>query len=101
MHEACIKSKLDVIMVLLQNGSDISIKNLDGKTPVDLSTNDENVKALLSGEYRKSEILEAARTGKEDTLVQLLTPLNVNCHASDGRKVSCFLSCLVNLVKFY
>ena len=39
-----------------------------------------------SGEYKKEELLEAARAGSEDRLLTLLTPLNVNCHASDGRK---------------
>ena len=27
------------------------------------------------------------RSGQEEQLMALLTPLNVNCHASDGRKV--------------
>lgn len=27
------------------------------------------------------------RSGNEEKLMSLLTPLNVNCHASDGRKV--------------
>ena len=29
----------------------------------------------------------ACRSGNEEKLMALLTPLNVNCHASDGRKV--------------
>ncbi|GAA6101662.1 tankyrase-1-like isoform X1 [Tachysurus ichikawai] len=40
------------------------------------------------GEYKKDELLEAARSGNEEKLMALLTPLNVNCHASDGRKVT-------------
>lgn len=28
-----------------------------------------------------------SRSGNEEKLMALLTPLNVNCHASDGRKV--------------
>ena len=44
----------------------------------------------VAGEYKKDELLEAARSGNEDKLMSLLTPLNVNCHASDGRKVSTF-----------
>jgi protein-L-isoaspartate O-methyltransferase len=40
-----------------------------------------------SGEYRKDELLEAARSGNEEKLLSLLTSANVNCHASDGRKV--------------
>ena len=31
-------------------------------------------------------MLEAARNGHEEKLQALLTPLNVNCHAEDGRK---------------
>ena len=31
-------------------------------------------------------MLEAARTGDEEKLLALITPLNVNCHAGDGRK---------------
>ena len=41
---------------------------------------------VSSGEYKKDELLEAARSGNEERLLSLLTPLNVNCHASDGRK---------------
>lgn len=41
---------------------------------------------MLTGEYHKDELLEAARSGAEDRLLALLTPLNVNCHASDGRR---------------
>lgn len=42
---------------------------------------------MFTGEYKKDELLEAARSGNEEKLMSLLTPLNVNCHASDGRKV--------------
>lgn len=47
---------------------------------------DENTRPVLTGEYRKDELLEAARSDAEDRLLSLLTPLNVNCHASDGRR---------------
>ncbi len=68
----------------LQAKADPLLRNLDGKTPLDFA---EGATALvLVGEFRKSELLEAARTGKEDRLVSLLTPQNVNCHADDGRK---------------
>ena len=40
----------------------------------------------FAGEYKKDELLEAARSGNDVKLMSLLTPLNVNCHASDGRK---------------
>ena len=42
--------------------------------------------AVLTGEYKKDELLEAARNGNEEQLNGLLTPLNVNCHANDGHK---------------
>lgn len=35
-----------------------------------------------------NSLLSAYRSGNEEKLMALLTPLNVNCHASDGRKVS-------------
>lgn len=88
LHEACLKNKLDVVVALVRNHADISIKNLDGKAPLDLCESNSVIKLILSGEYGKEEILEAARNGNQEKLIQLLTPLNVNCHASDGRRSS-------------
>uniref|UniRef100_A0A6G5ZUJ2 Poly [ADP-ribose] polymerase n=1 Tax=Vipera anatolica senliki TaxID=2604287 RepID=A0A6G5ZUJ2_VIPAN len=84
LHEAAIKGKIDVCIVLLQHGADQSIRNTDGRTALDLA--DPSAKAVLTGEYKKDELLESARSGNEEKLMALLTPLNVNCHASDGRK---------------
>ncbi|KTF86185.1 hypothetical protein cypCar_00016699 [Cyprinus carpio] len=70
--------------VLLQHNADPNIRNTDGKSALDLA--DPSAKAVLTGEYKKDELLEAARSGNEEKLMALLTPLNVNCHASDGRK---------------
>ncbi len=74
-----------LISVLLQHGADPNIRNTDGKTALDLS--DPSAKSVLTGEYKKDELLEAARSGNEEKMMSLLSPLNVNCHASDGRKV--------------
>lgn len=84
LHEAAIKGKIDVCIVLLQNGANLHIRNTDGRTALDLA--DSSAKTLLTGEYKKDELLETARNGNEEKLMSLLTPLNVNCHASDGRK---------------
>lgn len=84
LHEASSKGKIDVCLALLQSGADTNLRNSENKTPLDLA--DSNTKLILTGEYRKMELLEAARLGDEDRLLALLTPLNVNCHASDGRK---------------
>ncbi|GAB6027052.1 hypothetical protein CHUAL_013779 [Chamberlinius hualienensis] len=84
LHEAAIKGKVDVCIVLLQHGVDPTIRNTDGKLALDLA--DASAKAVLTGEYKKDELLEAARSGNEEKLMSLLTPLNVNRHASDGRK---------------
>uniref|UniRef100_A0A8C9S0K3 Poly [ADP-ribose] polymerase n=1 Tax=Scleropages formosus TaxID=113540 RepID=A0A8C9S0K3_SCLFO len=73
LHEAAIKGKIDVCIVLLQHGADPNIRNTDGKSALDLA--DPSAKAVLTGE-----------SGNEEKLMALLTPLNVNCHASDGRK---------------
>ncbi|XP_036428039.1 poly [ADP-ribose] polymerase tankyrase-2 isoform X2 [Colossoma macropomum] len=84
LHEAAIKGKIDVCIVLLQHGAEPTIRNTDGRSALDLA--EPSTKAVLTGEYRKDELLESARCGNEEKLMSLLTPLNVNCHASDGRK---------------
>ncbi|BET01497.1 unnamed protein product [Nesidiocoris tenuis] len=84
LHEAAIKGKVDVCIALLQHGADATIRNSEGKTPLEVA--DPATRSVLTGEYRKEELLEAARTGNEEKLLSLLTPLNVNCHASDGRR---------------
>lgn len=71
-------------IALLQHGANPNIRNSEQKTALDLA--DDNTRPVLTGEYRKDELLEAARSGAEDRLLALLTPLNVNCHASDGRR---------------
>ena len=43
---------------------------------------------FAAGNYRKDDLLESARIGHTEELLTLLTPLNVNCHAADGRKVT-------------
>ena len=71
--------------MLLQHGADPTIRNTDGKSPRDLA--DPVTKTVLNGEYKREELLEAAKQGNEEKLLSLLTPLNVNSHAGDGRKV--------------
>lgn len=84
LHEAAIKGKIDVCIALLQHGADPNIRNTEGKTALELA--DPATRPVLTGDYRKDELLEAARSGAEDRLLSLLNPLNVNCHASDGRR---------------
>ena len=88
LHESCTRDKLDVAALLIRRGADVTRKNCDGKSPLDLCAEGSDLRALLTGDYRKSELLEAAKKGDEKTLMQLLTPLNVNAQATDGRKVS-------------
>ncbi|CAH8442466.1 unnamed protein product [Schistosoma turkestanicum] len=84
LHEAAIKGKVEVCILLLQAKANPHARNLDGKTPVDLAEG--SARLALVGEYKKDELLEAARSGNEEKLLSLLTPQNVNCHAGDGRK---------------
>lgn len=79
-----MKGKVEVCLVLLQRGADLRLCNSDGKTALDLAS--AMARPVLTGDYRKDDLLEAARSGNEDRLAALLTPLNVNCHASDGRR---------------
>jgi len=73
-----------LISALLQHGADANIRNTEGKTALELA--DAATRPVLTGDHRKEELLEAARSGAEDRLLTLLNPLNVNCHASDGRR---------------
>lgn len=73
-----------IISALLQHGADVNVRNTEGKTALEVA--DASTRPVLTGEYRKDELLEAARSGAEDRLLALLNPLNVNCHASDGRR---------------
>ncbi|CAH1165751.1 unnamed protein product [Phyllotreta striolata] len=84
LHEAAIKGKIDVCLALLQHGADVGIRNAEGKTPLEVA--DAACRPVLTGEHRKDEVLEAARAGAEASLLALLNPLNVNCHAGDGRR---------------
>uniref|UniRef100_A0AAQ5ZXV6 Poly [ADP-ribose] polymerase n=1 Tax=Amphiprion ocellaris TaxID=80972 RepID=A0AAQ5ZXV6_AMPOC len=83
LHEAAIKGKIDVCIVLLQHGADPNIRNTDGKSALDLA--DPSAKAVLTGQSLSFQLYNY-RSGNEEKLMALLTPLNVNCHASDGRK---------------
>lgn len=85
LMEAAVKGKAEVCLLLLQHDACPSVINNDGKTALDLAEN-HCVRMVLTGEYRKEELLEACRTGTKENLAALLTPLNVNCHASDGRR---------------
>ncbi|KAI8426788.1 hypothetical protein MSG28_014472 [Choristoneura fumiferana] len=84
LHEAAAKGKVDVCIALLQHGADPNIRNTEGKTPLDLA--DSATRPVLTGEYCATEVLEAARSGADERLAALLTPLNVNVHAGDGRR---------------
>ncbi len=72
----------------MQNGADVNICNIDGKLPIDLAL-DQITRSVLTGEYRKSELLESAKLGNEEKLLQLCSPLNINSHANDGRRSTC------------
>lgn len=87
MHEAVAKKRIEVILVLVKHGADLNFKNLENKTPVDLCPSDDSViRDILTGEYRKNELLEAAKTGDLEKFELLLNPLNLNCRTHDGRR---------------
>jgi tankyrase len=88
LHEASSKGKIDVMIVLLQHDADINIRNIDGKLPIDIAL-DQTTRTVLTGEYRKNELLEASKCGNEEKLMQLCTPLNINSNANDGRRSTC------------
>ncbi|KAL3989932.1 Ankyrin repeats (3 copies) family protein [Acanthocheilonema viteae] len=98
LHEAAAWGKADVCVLLLQHGALARSENSDGKTPQDLAHGD--AKAVFTGDYKKEELLEAARNGDEEILLSCLTPFNVNCHAVTGRKSTpLHLACGYNRVR--
>ncbi|EJW72684.1 hypothetical protein WUBG_16408, partial [Wuchereria bancrofti] len=84
LHEAATWGRADVCVLLLQHGASARSENSDGKTPQDLADGD--AKAVFTGDYRKDELLEAAKNGDEESLLSCLTPFSINCHAVTGRK---------------
>uniref|UniRef100_A0A158Q7B9 Poly [ADP-ribose] polymerase n=1 Tax=Elaeophora elaphi TaxID=1147741 RepID=A0A158Q7B9_9BILA len=100
LHEAaiCGEKFADVCVLLLQHGASARSENSDGKTPQDLADGD--AKAVFTGDYKKEELLEAAKNGDEEILLSCLTPFNVNCHAVTGRKSTpLHLACGYNRVR--
>ncbi|VDN03065.1 unnamed protein product [Thelazia callipaeda] len=84
LHEAAAWGKADICVLLLQHGASAHSENADGKTPQDLADGD--AKTVFTGDYKKDELLEAAKNGDEESLLSYLTPFNVSCHAVNGRK---------------
>ncbi|XP_062534289.1 poly [ADP-ribose] polymerase tankyrase-like, partial [Armigeres subalbatus] len=64
--EAASKGKVDVCIALLEHGADPNIRNSENKIPLDLA--DPCTRPVLTGKYRKDELLEAARFGSEERL---------------------------------
>jgi hypothetical protein len=63
----CVKSLWAILLahalmqcsLFIQHGADPSIRNSEGKTPLELA--ESSTKAVLTGEYKKDELLEASR----------------------------------------
>uniref|UniRef100_A0AAR2KSQ1 Poly [ADP-ribose] polymerase n=1 Tax=Pygocentrus nattereri TaxID=42514 RepID=A0AAR2KSQ1_PYGNA len=85
LHNACSFGHAEVVSLLLHHGADANSRDNWNYTPLHEAAIKGKIDVCI-GEYRKDELLESARSGNEEKLMSLLTPLNVNCHASDGRK---------------
>ncbi|XP_067340393.1 poly [ADP-ribose] polymerase tankyrase-1 isoform X1 [Channa argus] len=85
LHNACSFGHSEVVSLLLCQGADPNARDNWNYTPLHEAAIKGKIDVCI-GEYKKDELLEAARSGNEEKLMALLTPLNVNCHASDGRK---------------
>ncbi|XP_057674147.1 poly [ADP-ribose] polymerase tankyrase-1 isoform X2 [Corythoichthys intestinalis] len=85
LHNACSFGHSEVVSLLLCQGAEPNARDNWNYTPLHEAAIKGKIDVCI-GEYKKDELLEAARSGNEEKLMALLTPLNVNCHASDGRK---------------
>ena len=52
LHEAAVKGKTDVCVLLLQHGADVTVRNSENKTPLDVA--DANAKPVLTGRIREA-----------------------------------------------
>eukprot|EP00050_Salpingoeca_kvevrii_P005977 m.286733 g.286733 ORF g.286733 m.286733 type:complete len:1330 (+) comp11636_c0_seq1:36-4025(+) len=82
LHEAAHKGKLDIAKLLIEHGADLNKRNCDGKRPMDLVGDDQDLIDLLSGD---AALLEAAKLGQLDRVRKLVRPDNVNCRDAQGR----------------
>ncbi|MGH0145825.1 UNVERIFIED_CONTAM: hypothetical protein FKN15_026718, partial [Acipenser sinensis] len=85
LHNACSFGHAEVVNLLLRRGADPNSRDNWNYTPLHEAAIKGKIDVCI-GEYKKDELLESARGGNEEKMMALLTPLNVNCHASDGRK---------------
>ncbi|KAF9797966.1 hypothetical protein SFRURICE_019309 [Spodoptera frugiperda] len=85
LHNACSFGHADVVRALLGAGAAPAARDNWGYTPLHEAAAKGKVDVCI-GEYCAADVLEAARSGADDRLASLLTPLNVNVHASDGRR---------------
>lgn len=47
LHKACIRNNVEGVKLLLKHGSDVNVKNQEGKTPLFLTSNEEILRLLL------------------------------------------------------
>ena len=72
VHNRCA----DTCILLLQHGAEPSLRNSENKTALDVA-DPETTKLVLTGEYKKEELLEASRSGNEEKLMSLYEEKNV------------------------
>lgn len=81
--EASAKGKYEIVKLLIKHGADVSKKNRDGATPLDLvREGDQDVADLLRG---NAALLDAAKKGNLARVQRLVTPENINCCDAQGR----------------
>ena len=68
-----------VSAALLQHRADASIRNTDGKTALDVA--EPLAAQVLSGEYKRSELLQAARSATLSPPLSLSTSLCLGCRS--------------------
>ena len=71
LHEAALKGKTNVCMLLLAYGADPELKNKEGKTPLQLASQDD-LKFLLE------EYMKARRPNKKENSVRTLTKKEIS-----------------------
>ena len=85
LHEACLKRKYAICRLLVRSGANVSLKNRDGRSPLELARhlNDAELVDILRGD---AAFLDACKQGDLRRVRKLIDACNVNSHDAQNNR---------------